>query len=176
MKSKSIPIKKYILKYGVIFGIISVIFSLTTYLRGNYTNQGLFHLILLSFITIGSIMTGLLVFKSKNNNFISLLEALKIGVGISILGGILLTSWEVLLIHYIDPEIITQLEDAQIKKVAESSANFTQEEIEKKIKMTQRNTSAMSWILLGFIEDLIVGFLISLVSGLIIRKKRDPFK
>lgn len=175
MKSKSIPSKKYILKYGVLFGIASIIFSLTSYLTGNYTDQGVFHLIILFFITITSIIAGLLIFKKNNNGYMSLGEALKISIGISLLGGLMAILWKVLLIKVIDPEIITQIEDKQIKRIAKTATNFTQENIERKIAITRKYTSPIRMILIALAEDLINGILFGLIGGLIIRKKRDPF-
>lgn len=176
MLSKNNLIKKHIITYGFLFGILNITFSFLTYITGNYTKPGLFHFIVLLSITIICIITGLIFFKKNNNNYISLKEALIIGISISLIGGIMLTTWEISLIKLIDPEIITQLENNQIKKVAESSPNFTQEEIERKIAITRKNTSAISWFILALTEDLIVGFILSLIGGLIIRKKRDPFK
>ena len=63
MEENSPPLYKHILKYGILFGITNIIFRFLTYIRGNYTKQGLFHLISLLFITIASITTGLMMFK-----------------------------------------------------------------------------------------------------------------
>lgn len=176
MKGKIIPIREAIIKFGVIFGIARIIFSLTSYLSGYYANQGLAHLIILFFITVISIVIGQLIFKKSNNGFISLREALKISIGISLLGGLMAVLWKVLLIKVIDPEIITQLEDNHIKRIAETSADFTQENIERTLAINKKHSSSWRMITKAIIEDLFYGFLFGLISGLIIRKKRDPFK
>ncbi|WP_378172212.1 DUF4199 domain-containing protein [Aquimarina sp. SS2-1] len=175
MTSKSIPTAKHILKYGILFGIASILFGVTTYLTGNYTKQGLIHLIILLVITLSSIMAGLLMFKKNNNGYISLGEALKISIGITLLGGFMAILWKVMLLNVIDPEIITQIEDKHIKRIAENSADFTQENIERKIAITKKYTSPLRMILIALAEDLFNGSLFGLIGGLIIRKKRDPF-
>jgi len=176
MKSKSIPMKKYIITYGVLFGIMTIIFSLFTYLTGNYTKQNLFHVAALLSITALCITIGMIMFKKNNDHYISLVEALKIGIGIAVLGGLLAVLWRILLINVIDPEIITQLEDKQIKLIAETSNDFTQENIDRKIAITQKYTSPLIQIGAAIAENLFLGFLFGLIGGLIIRKKRDPFK
>ncbi|MFD2561348.1 DUF4199 domain-containing protein [Aquimarina rubra] len=176
MKSKSIPIKKYIVKYGILFGIASIIFSLTSYLMGNYTEQGLVHLVIRLFITITSIIIGQLSYRKNNDNYISLGEAIKIGVGIIVLGGLMAIIWEILLLKVIDPEIITELADNQIKKIAENAKDFTLENMDRKIELTNKITSPHIMLIGALAENIFIGFLFSLIGGLIIQKKRDPFK
>ncbi|MBW1295745.1 DUF4199 domain-containing protein [Aquimarina litoralis] len=175
MKSKSIPIKKYVIQYGFLLGLSIIIYSLVNYSTGNYTTKSVFHYSILFLITLFSIVIGLISFKRKNNYFISLSEALKIGIGITVLGGFMVTFWEIIVLKVIDPEIITQFEDRQIKKIAETSKDFSQENIERKIAIIQKFTSPWIMIIKGLVEDIIVGFFLSFITGLIIRKKRDPF-
>ncbi|WP_299246559.1 DUF4199 domain-containing protein [uncultured Aquimarina sp.] len=175
MKSKSIPIKNYILKYGLLCGIATIIFNFLTYLSGNYTKQNLFHVTIFLLITSSSVILGMIMFKKANDNYINLREALKIGIAIAVIGGFLTILWKILLIKVIDPEIITQLEDKQIKLIAENSANFTQENIEKQIAITRKYSSPIIQIGANILENLLVGTVFGLIGGLIIRKKRDPF-
>ncbi len=104
------------------------------------------------------------------------MEAIKIGIGITVIGGLIVTFWEIIVLKIIDPEIITQLEGNQIKKIAEKSKDFSQENIDRKIAITQKFTSPWIMLITALIEDIIVGFFLSLLVGLVIRKKRDPFK
>ncbi|WP_299438814.1 DUF4199 domain-containing protein [uncultured Aquimarina sp.] len=176
MKSKIIPVRKYIIKYGIVLGIATVIFSFFIYLTGHYTEQNLFHAAIFFLITLSCIMTGLIAFKNNNDKYISLGEALKIGIGISLLGGLIAILWKILLIKVIDPGIIIQLENNHIKRIAEASSDFTQEQIDRKMALTRKSISPIRMITTALISDLLGGFLISLIGGLIIRKKRDPFK
>ncbi|MHA7057606.1 DUF4199 domain-containing protein [Aquimarina sp. M1] len=176
VKSKSIPIKKHIIRYGFIFGVASVIFSLASYLTDNYVEPGLFHLIILLLITMTSITAGLLMFKKSNNGYINLSEALKIAIGISLLGGLMAILWKVLLINIIDPEIITQIEDKQIKRVVKNSIDLSHESINRSIAATKKYTSPMRMIVRALVEDLGNGIIFGLICGLILQKKRDPFK
>ncbi|GAA0729582.1 hypothetical protein GCM10009430_39880 [Aquimarina litoralis] len=176
MKSKSIPIKKHLLQFSFLLGISIITYLIIRYITGNYTTKNIFHKITLLILALSSITIGLFSYKKNNNGFISLLEALKIGIGVTVLGGLMVTIWEIILLKVIDPDIITQLEEIQIKKIAENSSDFTQENIERKLAVTQKFTSPWIMILAAFIEDIIVGFFLSLIVGLLVRKKRDPFK
>ncbi len=118
---------------------------------------------------------GMVMFKKTNDNYISLGEALKIGTGIAILGGLLAILWNLLLIKVIDPNIITQLEEKNIKHIIDSGSDFTQENIEKQIAITRKYTSPLIQIGSAIAENLLLGIVFGLIGGLIIRKKRDPF-
>ncbi|WP_298312547.1 DUF4199 domain-containing protein [uncultured Aquimarina sp.] len=117
----------------------------------------------------------MVMFKKTNDNYISLGEALKIGTGIAILGGLLAILWNLLLIKVIDPNIITQLEEKNIKHIIDSGSDFTQENIEKQIAITRKYTSPLIQIGSAIAENLLLGIVFGLIGGLIIRKKRDPF-
>jgi len=176
MKNENISIKKYILKYGLFLAMSIIIYSLVKYVSGNYTHTNLFHYLYLFFVTLLNIIAGLVIFKRNNDHCISLKEALKIGTGIVVFGGILITIFEIVLIHIIDTNIIDQINEDTYKKIAERSGDFSKENIDRKRNIVEKHTSPSIKFLRALTEDLIVGFLFSLITGLIIRKKRDPFK
>ncbi|WP_299211919.1 DUF4199 domain-containing protein [uncultured Aquimarina sp.] len=175
-KSKNIPMIKYTIKHGIFLGIAIIIFSLASYLAGSYIVQGWINLIVLLIVTVTSIMSGLLMFKKNNEGYISLGEALKIGIGITVLGGLIATLWEILFLKVIDPEIITQLEGNQIKKIAKEAKDFTLENMDRKIQLTNKIKSPIIMLVSALAEDIFIGFIFSLIGGLIMRRKRDPFR
>ncbi len=69
MKRNRISIKIHTLKYAINFGITSCIFGICRYLSGRYTSEDipllLFLFTVLLFITMGSIILGLVRFKKK---------------------------------------------------------------------------------------------------------------
>lgn len=173
--SRLITFKKHIIIYGLLFGIVSIIFSISNYLMGFYTKQGITHFFVLLFITVVSIMIGLIAFKKNNNNYISLIEAIKISIGISLLGGLIAILWKILLIHFIDPGIIDQINEKNFKKLAENSIELTKKDIESRTALTKKHISPLILTSMALVEDLGNGLIFGLIGGLIIRKKRDPF-
>ncbi len=176
MGNKDISAKKHILKYGVLLGIFSITFNFFLYITGNYVEQNLIHPLILLFISITGILGGLIMYKKNNDGYIGLGQGLKIGIGISLTGAILIVLCKITLMQAIDPDIITQIENTEIKKLAEKSAEFTRESIDKKIASIRKYTSPLTMIIIAFTENLFLGFTVSLIGGLIIQKKRDPFK
>ncbi|WP_299247974.1 DUF4199 domain-containing protein [uncultured Aquimarina sp.] len=167
--------RKHIFKYGILFGVTLTIYSFILYLNGYYVDQDVMHLIFLIFLTVGNISLGLVKFKNYNDGYISILEALKIGVGISIIGGLVVSLWEILLLHVIDPEVMNQLKEHSFKKIAETSTDFTKQDMDGQIEFINKIKSPIIMLISALVEDIFIGFLFSLIGGLIIRKKRDPF-
>lgn len=163
---------KHVLKYGIVFGIASIILSLSAYLLGYYTKQGTIHITILFLVTAGSIIMGLLKFKKNNNGYIRIGEALKIAIGISLIGGLIAILWKVLLLHVIDPTIIDQLKEDGFKRLTRTSTELTQEKIKRRIALTDKYTTPIIMIYTALIEDLINGVIFGLVGGLIIRNKK----
>lgn len=163
---------KHILTYGIIFGIASIILSLSAYILGYYTKQGTIHTTILFLVTAGSIIIGLLKFKKNNNGYISVGGALKIAIGISLLGGLIAILWKVLLLHVIDPTIIDQLKEDGFKRLIKTSTELTKEKIKRRVALTDKYTTPIIMVYMALIEDLINGVVIGIVGGLIIRKKK----
>ncbi|WP_219008116.1 DUF4199 domain-containing protein [Aquimarina litoralis] len=163
---------KHILKYGVIFGILCATSGFSFYISGNYGKYRTLHFFILLTLTISSIFYALNSFKNKNKENLNLTQALIVGIGISIFGGLIPTIWEIVLIKIIEPEIITQIIDDQFKRLTESSSDLNEAAINRKIVITKNVKSPIGMLTIGIIEDLIVGFFISLIIGLILRKKQ----
>ncbi len=104
------------------------------------------------------------------------MQALKISIGISFIGGLILVLWEILLIQVIYPDIINQINERIFKKTAKTGIDLTQEDIQRKIASIKKNNSPMVIIPKALIEHLFNDFLFGLIGGLIIRKKKTPLQ
>ncbi|WP_219008114.1 DUF4199 domain-containing protein [Aquimarina litoralis] len=168
-----IQFKKHILKYGVILGVATVIYTLSFKLLDEsgikFTRTRLFVLL---FITIGSILLGLQVFKKNNDGYISLKEVLKISIGISLMGGLVAVLWRILRIHVIDTEFIDQVNENNFKRMLENSIEFTQKDIDRRMAIIKRMNSPLRMISRRMAEHLGHGIVIGYVLGLFIRKKK----
>ncbi len=121
-------------------------------------------------------MVGLIDYKKNNEGFIVLKQTFKIGIGISLLGGLIAILWKILLIHIIDPGVIDMIKESNFKRIVEKSTDLTQENLNQQIAIVNEYTSPFVMIWTALAEDLFVGFLVSLIGGLIVRKKRIPLK
>ena len=91
--------KKLIYQYGLLTGLIAVIFEVMRFiLQIHYSNDGITTLVSLS-ILFGGILAGCLAVKKDNNGFISLSKTLKSGVGIALIYTLVSIIYTLLLVN-----------------------------------------------------------------------------
>ncbi len=171
MTSINISIKKHIVKYGVIYGFFWIIYGIIRYSTGYGRASNWWLSTVELFIHISVIIYGLDKYKSLNNGFLKLSEALKIGIGITFMGHIIGMIWHVLLKTVIDPEILNQILEAKRDQIIQNNPNISSELLSQKIKQTKYYS--IFWLeitLLGIYS--LIGILVSLIAGAIMHKKR----
>ncbi|WP_025664864.1 DUF4199 domain-containing protein [Aquimarina megaterium] len=175
MEKTTISIKKHILKYGITLGILFVVYGVILYLTNNTTSKNQIFAVIRAAVLIGVIIYGIKVYKSANNGFLKLSEALKIGIGIALIGGIITIVWNSLLMNVIEPNMTDQIFDAQRKAMFEKNPNISQEQIKQSRAMVEKINSPYIMSIIGIAWNLFSGFIISLIGGAIMQKNRDVF-
>ncbi len=175
MEKVTISIKKYIVNYGVILGVIFAIYGFILYITDNVIDKDWFFAVISAVILISVIIYGIYCYKSANDGFLKLSEALKIGIGIALIGGIIAIIWNALLMNVIEPEMMNQILDAQREKMIANNPNMPQEQIDQSMKFAEKLNSTIIISSFSLISNLFLGFLISLIGGAIMQKNRDVF-
>jgi ABC-type multidrug transport system fused ATPase/permease subunit len=162
---------KYALNFGLILGVISIVFSLMLYsLDMHY--QGGFAVIGVSLIiTIVFIVIGMMQFKKANNGFMSFGQALKIGIGISLIGGIIGALFNQVLMNFIDPDTMTKAFEYQREQLM-AAGQLTAEQIDAQLEMGKSFATPLMQIAFGLVGSLFFGFILSLVPALILKKSQ----
>ena len=89
MENPTSPLKTHILQYGILLGIVSVVFNLMLYfLDMHYTQESAAQWVNW-FITISVTVLGIYNFRFSNEGFLSLGEALKLGLGIGVIAALI---------------------------------------------------------------------------------------
>lgn len=173
MKNSDISISKHILKYGLFLGLTLVIINGVLYYTDNLIEKDFIFSIFITGIIITGIVIGITSFKKNNQGYLSLKQAFKIGIGVSVISALISIIWFILLFKVIDPDFVNQIEANYLKKLAQQSSEFTQAQIDRRKDMAVKSTSPLA-ILIIFFERLFYGIVTSLVTGLIVKKKREP--
>ncbi|WP_282080248.1 DUF4199 domain-containing protein [Aquimarina algiphila] len=168
MEEITISTKKHILTYGLILGLIWLIYGVIRYLTNNIiTSHWGLPIIELS-IHISIIIYGIYTYKSNNGGFLKLSQALKIGFSIALIGTGIQILWDIILLKIISPEIVDQLISLNKKQTVNELTNQ---------ENTIDNKTNIIFIrsLISLIGNLVLGILISLFAGAIMQKKRNEY-
>lgn len=161
---------KFALTYGLLLGAISVIFTFMLYTMDmHYQNE--WPVIVISIaISLTILIIGMLQFKKANNGFMSFGQALKVGVGISLIGGVIAIIFMLILGNFIDPEMLEKSLDFQKAKLMETTA-FTPDQIDSQLEMQRKFTTPTMQILFGLLTSIVSGFIYSLIPALVLKKQ-----
>ncbi len=175
MENEKTSSKKIITNYGVLLGLVSVVLGVVMYVTGSYTDPHWIFSVIGFLILIGVISYGIKAYKTANNGYLTLSDALKVGIGIALIGGIIGAIWTLLLATVIEPEYTQNVIEAQKEKLVEQYPDFSQEQLDQSLAMMEKFTSPYISFALSLIGSLFFGFIISLIAGLIMQKKQDLY-
>ncbi len=175
MEDVKISAKKIILNYGVILGVVSILFSAIIYATGVYKDPHWSIGILGFLIMLTALVYGMKAYKSANNGFLNLTDALKVGIGIALISGILSGIWNLTLTTVIEPDYSEQVMEIQKEKLIKESPDMTEEQVNQVFAITEKLQSPSISFAIGIIGSLFMGFIISLLAGLIMQKKQDLY-
>lgn len=167
--------KKLILNYGLILGIASILYSLMVYATGTYKDPH-WSVGILGFIILPvTIYLGIKTFKEKNNGFLVLSDALKVGIGIALVGGILSALWNITLTTVIEPDYTQQVMATQKENILKDSPDLTEEQIDQTFAIAEKMQTPFISFAIGIIGSLFFGFIFALIIGLIMQKKEELY-
>lgn len=172
MENSSSTLKSHILQYGILLGGISVVFALMLFfLDMHYTQESAVNWINWA-ITITILLMAIYSFRKSNDGFLSLSEALKLGLGISVISALVAIVYTFILINFLDPDTIEKTIEVTQNRMLDENPEMSQEQIDmaKEMQLKFSSIGVISTMILIF--SLVFGFIVSLISGLILKRNR----
>ncbi|MBQ4914816.1 DUF4199 domain-containing protein [Maribacter sp. MMG018] len=163
---------KYALTYGLILGAISVIFAFMLYTADMHYQGGIAVMLISLAITLAAVIIAMLQFRKANNGFMTFAQGLKIGVGVSLIGGIIGIIFNQLMANVIDPEMMTKAMEFQRNQLMETTA-LTPEQIDAQMEMGKKFSTPTMQIVFGLIFSLFIGFVFSLIPALVLKRQEN---
>ncbi len=163
---------KFALTYGAILGGISIIFGIMLYSADMHYQGGIAVMLISLALSIAGIVLAMIQFKKANGGFMSFAQALKVGVGVSLVAGIIGIIFNQLMANVIDPDMMAKAMELQRNQLMETTS-MTPEQIDAQMEMGKKFSTPTMQIVFGLIFSLVLGFIISLISGLILKKQED---
>tara|TARA_B100001059_G_C17698147_1_gene508587 strand:- start:435 stop:959 length:525 start_codon:yes stop_codon:yes gene_type:complete len=165
-------IKSTVLNYGLIMGGLTIAFTLMLFLMDmHYQNSSIQQWTGL-LIMAGSIVFGQLAFKKMNNGFISLAEGMKIGIGITALGSAIGIAYGIFQGYVLDPDTMSKAMDYAIEQAIQQNPEIGDEIVEAMEGAFEFFANPLISSSIGMAVSLFFGGLISLLTGLAVKKNR----
>jgi len=167
--------KNIMLNYGAILGFITIGISVFNYMtKLDFSSYGWVGGIVGIIAMIALIYKGIeKVRDTANGGYISLGEALKVGIAIALVGGLLSSLYQVVFLYYIDPEYLSRVQEFQLEKALEMNPNMPEKQIEMMQDMGNKLNSPWITFAGAMVGNLFFGFIFALFSGLILKKNDD---
>jgi len=167
--------KKFIINYGLLLGIVSVILGVVIYVTNAYLNPSWIYSVISIAIPIVIITLGIKAYKTANGGYLGLGEAIKVGLGIAVIGVIITAIWTLLVMTVIEPEYMNNVMAGQRDKMMETNPNMTESQMNAAMEITSKFSSPWIAMAMNIVWSLFSGLIISLISGLVM-KKENPYK
>jgi len=172
MNSQNPSLKSIIISNALILSAISIAFNLMLYFLDMHYQQSQEAGIVGIIIMISILIYAFIQFKKINEGYLSLSEALKIGLGISLVAALIGVVYTFILTEFLDPGMMDKALDFQIEKIRMENPEITSDQIAGMREMQEKFSSPLIRSAFQIIGSLFIGFIISLIGGLIIKKSR----
>ena len=172
MDTQKASVKKIALNYGLLLGLASIALSVVFYVMNVHLERPWWTSVIGILVMTVIIVYGLKAFKKDNEGFLSLGDAIKVGLAISVIAGIISAIYNYVFMTYIEPDLVTQMLEMTREQMIEQNPNMTEEQLEMGLSMTEKFMSPGIMAAFSIIFTLFLGFIISLISGLIMKQNR----
>ena len=172
MDNGASSIKSTVITYGIILGSISVVFQLMLFfLDMHYKNDSTAGIVSL-IIMISVLLYSFISYKKINLGYLSLSEAIKIGLGVSLISALITIIYTQILINFLDPETMQKSLDLSMDTMRSENPEIPQEALDTARSIQEKMSSPLIFSAVQIIFSLFFGFIISLIGGLVVKKSK----
>ena len=170
MEHEKPPIKPIAYTYGVYLALLSISGIVILYVLNEQQN---WVISLISFlITVVIYYYGISKYKKENANTLSLKDALKVGMGMAAISGVIAAIYAVLHYGLIAPEFVEGIREKAMDDMLSQNPNMEGEALEMGTQMIDMFTSKFFMATMFLISSLFFGFIISLITGAIMKNDK----
>ena len=162
----------YSIQYGTLNGIISISFSLMLFFLDQHYQGGVFVNLINFLISLTVILLAQIAFKKDNGGYLNLSDSLKLGLGISLINSILGVLFFFILSNFLDPNMTEKTLEIVEQRLIEGNPEISQQELDRFIEATRQAMTPFTLSTAIIMASLFFGFLISLITGLFLKKSK----
>ncbi|HFS67772.1 MAG TPA: DUF4199 domain-containing protein [Flavobacteriia bacterium] len=174
MENQSTSQKQIMINYGLILGALTILVNIIAYMTNGISMERPFWEKALGWIVfIGVIFMAIKKFRENNNGNLKLGQAIKTGIGVALIGGLITGIYVFIFFNFIEPTALDTILEMTQEKVLEQNPDMSDDQMEMTLKMTKLFMSPTALIFMTIIGNLIMGLIVSLISGLILKREEQ---
>lgn len=157
------------LRYGLILGLLSIVFGLILQMTGQATNNWLSSIGYIFFIAV--IVLAHKAFKEGGDGFMSIGQGIGIGTLLSLIGGTMSSIFTFIYLKFVDDSMLQTIREKQIEGMEAQGMDDAQ--IDQAMEIASKFSGPVAILIIGIIGSVFIGFIISLIVALF-TKKSNP--
>jgi len=172
METVKASVKKLALANGLVLGLILIFIVVIMYVMGMFqegTQWPMYIYYLMYPFLIGFFVYS---FRKSNGGFLSLGEALKIGVTSAVIGGVIYVIYNIIFVTFIEPDFAAQMLEVAREQMYEQNPNMTEEQAEMALGFAEKFSNPFLGGAFWIVMSAFFGFIYSLIAGLIFKRAR----
>ena len=172
MSDKKSILKSTIIQYGLIYGGLAVVFNIMLFIMDMHYQGGSLQQWTALIIMVGSITFAQIAYRKLNDGYLNLSEAIKVGLGVTLIGILIAVVYGWFQAIVLDPNQIEKATEFALNQAIDQNPEMTDE----MIAMTQEwiewgsSPGISTAFALGF--GLLFGSIVSLITGLFVKKSK----
>lgn len=173
MEEQQAKTGKFALNYGLLSGLISVVFGVMLYTQKMHYETSTAVIVISIVILAAIVFFAVNAFKKANGGFLTISQALKVGVGVALVAAIISLIYQFALTNFIEPDFMDKVMEMAKPKAMANNPNMTEEQWEQGVEM-QKSFAWIQYPVL-LIMNSVLGLILGLISGLILKKSQPEY-
>ncbi len=169
METPKTSIKPIAYTYGLYLALVSIAMLVITYVANIEKSWALS--IVSSLLTIAVFVYGIKAFKHQNNGFLSIGEAVKTGLAIAVIGGLIAGIYAYVHYIYVYPEFIEMAKETAYTEMTTKNPDMTDEQITQAMDISGMFMTPLFFSLITMLGSLLFGLIVSLIAGAVMKKE-----
>ena len=172
MSDKKSILKSTIIQYGLIYGGLAVVFNIMLFIMDMHYQGGSLQQWTGLIIMVGSITFAQIAYRKLNDGYLNLSEAIKVGLGVTLIGILIAVVYGWFQAIVLDPNQIEKATEFALNQAIDQNPEMTDEMIAMSKEWIEWGSSPgiSTAFALGF--GLLFGSIVSLITGLFVKKSK----
>ena len=172
MEEQQPKIGKFSLNYGLILGVVGVIFGIMLFTMDAHTSQDTSNTVISIVLMVAITFWGIFNFRKANGGFLKLGPGVKLGAGIAVVAAVISVIYTMIMANVLDPDFAVKIAENQ-KAAQEAAGQLSAEQIQQ----AYDGTINFFWITYPaiLIFNVVFGLIVGLVGGLIFKKSKPEY-